>query len=179
MDTAPRLRLRLDPAALLLAGQFAVSAIAERTAEGRDADGKAFVPYSARPLALPASAVPKRARLRLKRAQDGLFYFTSRRSGALWFVVEGGYAALKAARYPQDEGTVNLHATGAMLRALRVLGAAPDASGGGTVTLGFSRPEEAQKAFWNSRTRRFLGLTLDEQAEAARVAGAGVSVDVR
>lgn len=179
MDAAPQLRLQIDRRALLLAGEFAVTAIVERTARGEDADGRPFKPYSTRALALPAASVPKRTRMRLSKGEDGLYYFTSRRSGALWFVVEGGYAAVKAARYPQDKGAVNLHATGAMMRALRIIGIEQTTDSGGAVTVGFSRPEEAQKAFWNSRSRRFLGLTPSEQAEAGRIAGGGVSVEVR
>ncbi|MCA0270227.1 MAG: hypothetical protein LCH53_13570 [Bacteroidetes bacterium] len=198
MDAAPKLRLRLDRRALLLAGQFAVTAIVERTARGEDADGKPFVPYSTRPLALPVGSpdaktikallssgqevsgnLTKRAIRKLRKAEDGLYYFTSRRTGALWMVIEGGYAAVKAARYPKDGGVVNLHATGSMMRALRVIGVDATVDGGGTVTVGFSRPEEAQKAYWNSRTRRFLGLTSDEQAEAGRIVGEGVTVEVR
>lgn len=179
MDAAPKLRLKLDRRALLLAGEFAVTAIVERTARGEDADGKPFAPYSTRPLAVPSASVSKRVRARLQKAEDGLYYFKSRRTGNLWMVIEGGYAAVKAARYPKDGGVVNLHATGAMMRALRVIGVDATVDGGGTVTVGFSRPEEAQKAYWNSRTRRFLGLTDDEQAEAGRIAGDGVSVEVQ
>lgn len=179
MDTAPQLRLQIDRKALLLAGEFAVSAIVERTARGEDADGRPFKPYSTRALALPAGAVPKRVQARLRRAENGLYYFKSRKTGKLWFVVEGGYAAIKRAQTGKENPVPDLWGTGSMMRALRVLGVEQGASGGGVVTVGFSRPEEAQRAYWNSRTRRFIGLTADEQAEVGQIVGGGVSVDVR
>lgn len=129
--------------------------------------------------AASSASVSKRVRARLQRDEDGLYYFKSRKTGKLWFVVEGGYAAIKRAQTGKENPVPDLWGTGAMMRALRVIGVDAAADGGGTVTVGFSRPEEAQRAYWNSRTRRFLGLTADEQAEVGQIVGGGVSVDVR
>lgn len=197
MARPPHLSLKLDPLALRRAGARAVEIILDRTQQQhRDADGRPFTPYSTRDLALPLGAIPKDVRTRLRRGvrerrglrrlsiDDGLNVFTSKR-GTLWAIIEGGYAAYKKARYPKDEGRVNLTASGAMLRALRVVrvSAGQDI---GTVTIGFSRDEAAQIAYYHevegagpSRIRRrFMGLTGPERAEVAEVVADGVTVVV-
>lgn len=174
---AVRLTIELSPLALRRAGEHAVALIVERTQEGQDAEGQAFRPYSTRDLALPVGAIPKRVLSRLKSQQDGLAYFTSRR-GTLWTIIEGGYAAYKKAHYPQDSGLVNLTATGAMLRSLRVLSVRTNRRSG-VVILGFSRESEAWKALWNSSKRTFLGLPAPEREEVSRIAGEGATVRVR
>lgn len=162
------LRLVIDPDALTRAGLLAVELVVERTLAGTDRHGQAFRPYSTRPLAVPAGSITKAAQGRLG---GNLELFTSAKTGALWALVEGGYAALKAARYPQDGGGVNLSATGAMLRGMGVV--AQDAD---SVTIGFSRTEEAEKAGWNVESRDFLGLTDAQAAEVGDVLGGGVSL---
>jgi hypothetical protein len=162
------LHLVVDPAALQRAGLLAVELVLEQTAAGIDRHGQPFRPYSTRRLAVPAGSITKAAQARLGGALE---YFTTARTGALWALVEGGYAALKAARYPQDGGAVNLHATGAMMRSMGVV-----AQDDNSVTIGFTRTEEAQKAGWNIETRDFLGLTDAHAAEVGEVLGAGVSL---
>ena len=171
LSAISNLRLVIDPAALRRAGLVAVELVVERTLAGQDRHGQAFRPYSTRPLAIPAGSTTKGALKKLAQQEDGLFYFTSPKTGSLWVLIEGGYAALKAARYPKDEGAVNLSATGRMLRSLGVV-----AQDGDSVTIGFSRTEEAEKAGWNIETRDFLGLTDDQERTVADVLGAGVSV---
>ena len=168
LNALTNLRLVIDPDALRRAGLLAVELVLARTGEGIDRHGQPFRPYSTKPLAVPAGSITKAAQARLSGA---LSLFTSARSGALWALVDGGYEALKAARYPQDGGTVNLHATGAMTRGLGVV-----AQDEGSVTIGFARTEEAEKAGWNIETRDFLGLTDDQERTVADVLGAGVSV---
>jgi hypothetical protein len=193
--STPRLELKLDPLALRRAGARAVEIILQRTQQQhRDADGRPFKPYSTRDLALPLGAIPKNVQARLRRdvgarrglrrlsIDDGLNVFTSQR-GTLWAIIEGGYAAYKKARYPQDDGRVNLTASGAMLRALRVVRVTAHKDGG-TVTLGFSRDEAAQIAYYHevegagpSRVRRrIMGLTPPEQADVAGLVADGISV---
>lgn len=162
------LRLVIDPAALTRAGLLAVELVVERTGEGIDRHGQPFRPYSTRPLAVPAGSITKAAQARLG---GNLSLFTSAKTGALWALVEGGYEALKAARYPQDGGAVNLHATGAMLRSMGVVDQDDE-----SVTIGFSRTEEAEKAGWNVETRDFLGLTDAGGGEVGDVLGVGVAL---
>jgi hypothetical protein len=168
-DSLRRARLRVEPAALRAAGGLAVRLIVERTQDGRDRDGAAFLPYSTRPLAVPSGSTTKTARKALERA--GLLqYFTTKR-GTLWMLIEGGYAALKRARYPQDGDAVNLSASGAMLRGLGVVSQTAD-----SVTLGFSRAELTERAAFNMGTRDFLGLTAEDEAEIAAIVEAGLRV---
>ena len=155
-------------------GQYAVTLIVERTAKGIDATGNPFLPYSTNPFAMPASATTKAALQRLK-AQGLLNYFTTKK-GTLWVIVKGGYRALKQARYPQDSGTVNLWATGAMMRNLRVLRTDGDA-----VIIGFSRQEEMKKAFWNQNAkanRKFMGLVKNEIAELTKRVAVEIKFDI-
>lgn len=171
-----RLSLALDKAALRRAGEAAVTIIVERTQRGIGADGRALRPYSTRPFARPYTpeAFTRRTELLLRRGPGGgLVIFTTRKGGGLWALIRGGYAAYKAARYPAYEGRVNLTASGAMLRGLSVVRVDERA---GTVRLGFSRAELAERAGYNQRTRRFLGLTADERGIVARIAGEGLSV---
>lgn len=173
----------LDPAALKRAGQRAVELIVERTLRGEDAGGKAFRPYSTKPFALPynAETFTRRTETNLLKVQETLNIFTTRQGGSLWAVVEGGYKAYKAARWPKGGETVNLSATGAMLRSLTVVRHAADADGG-EVVVGFVRPEMAERAGYHMGRgrveRRFLGLTDGEGQDVASIIRDGITLRV-
>lgn len=156
-------------------GLRGVQMIRERTLGGIDADGQPFAPYSQMPFAMPLGAMSKKAR---KALGDGVKIFRRDGRDTLWALVLGGYAAYKAAAYPQDGGSVNLSATGAMLRALTVIGV--DARTG-AVRIGFSRDEEARKAGYqmNGRhIRKFLGFTDQEKGELAGMAAESVQIRI-
>jgi hypothetical protein len=173
----PVVRFTLPEKLLRRVGLKAATVIVDRTQAGQDADGKPFAPYSTRDLYIPAGATTKAARVKLD-AQGKLTYFTYVRTRTLWIVVEGGYAALKKARYPQDSGRVNLTASGAMLRGLRPVRVTRSEKGG-EVVLGFSRDELAQRASYvEKQGRRFLGLTSAEQAALGEMIEGGVQVEI-
>ena len=75
-------------------------------------------------------------------------------------------------RTPGDE-PVNLTVTGAMLRSVRVV-RTEQGYGSGTVTIGFARDEEAQKASYVQKRRVFLGVTPEERAELAKMVSAAI-----
>lgn len=141
------------PETLKKIGQILIRKIQDRTAQGMDFEGKEFKDYSRRTFALPAGAVTKRARKLL--AKNGLLAWTNR-SGKKWIVVKGGYWNLKMATYAQTSyyGTVNLTATGEMMRSLRVT-----ETGENEITIGFKDAENAAKAYYNKLMgREFLGV---------------------
>lgn len=158
-------------------GVRAISMIRDRTLAGLDAGGTTFRAYSTEPFARPLHGITQRARRALG---DRLHVFTTKK-GKLWAVIEGGYAAFKAAAYPDDAGTVNLTATGAMLRALAIVAVDENTA---TVTLGFTRTDEALKALYHEELgagprraiRHFLGLTDAEQIDLAQLAASGVTI---
>ena len=170
MTDLNRIQVVPSDAAMRKVGLRAVAIIRTRTLSGIDADGKPFAPYGTHPFALPAGAITGRAYAALK---GRLRYFTSKVSGRLWAIVEGGYKAYKEARYPQHGGTVDLSATSAMLRSLTVKPIGP-----GQIQIGFTRQEEGWKAYWQQVTgvgirrtiRKFLGFTDQEKAELALIA---------
>jgi hypothetical protein len=159
--------------ALRRAGLRAVAIIRDRTLSGIgvDENGNAYpLPaYSEKTFAMPAGRVTKDARARLK----GRLKFFKTKAGTRWVLVEGGYRAYKAARYPQHGGVVNLSAEGRMLRALSIVSVDPAT---GNVRIGFTRQEEALKAYYNAlRNRRILGLTQQEREEIARIVAEGIT----
>lgn len=159
--------MKYDPQALKRLGFIIVARIKRRTEEENvDRYGKPFKPYSARPFAMPSGATTKRARAVLYK-DGGIQYFRSPASEKLWIVVLGGYRALKDAEFAKagGAGNVNLSRTGSMLRSLTVTGVNAET---GTITIGFSRVDAAQKAKWNiDKGRDFLGITDDELASSA------------
>lgn len=179
MSDRLNLSLKVERDALRRAGQAAVAIIVERTQRGLDADGRPFKPYSTRPFALPytPTAFTRRTEVLLRRGPGGgLVIFTTRKGGSLWALIKGGYAAYKAARYPAYEGRANLTASGAMWRGFSVIRVDERA---GTVRLGFSRAELAERAAFNERTRHWRGLTSDEKRVVASIAGEGLTITVQ
>ncbi|HVZ40933.1 MAG TPA: hypothetical protein VHI13_16755 [Candidatus Kapabacteria bacterium] len=172
MITRDDVQIVIGDRALRRAGLRAITIMQRRTLSGVGVDeqGNAyrFPPYSEKTFAMPAGGITGQARSRLK----GRLHYFETKSGAKWVLVDGGYRALKMARYPQHGGIVNLSAEGRMLRSLAIVGIGQD----GQVQIGFARQEEARKAYWNAlRGRRFLGLTPDEQAEVAAIAAEGIT----
>lgn len=146
-------------------GTKLVTIIVKRTTEGKDRYGKPFTPYSKRPFAMPSGATTKRAIALLKKSK-GVSWFTTA-TGAKWIVVHGGYAALKNAVFAKagGAGAVNLTLTGKMLRSVNVIEVD---SATNRVRIGFTRTEDAEKAYWNKeRGRDFLGVLPEEIAKDA------------
>ena len=184
MPSNDPIELRFDRSKMRKAGERAVALVTQRTQEGRDRHGDDFAPYSTRPFAMPAGGT--------KRKRDALGeldadYF--QRNGSLWAVVEGGYAAYKKKRYQNSPGggeTVNLTATGGMLGALSVTDVQTGAANGTAVTVGFSRLEAAEKAYYHSvagagpseTIRDLMGLTEEEADEIAEMVGDAVTIEV-
>lgn len=170
------IQLYLDPQILRLLGLRAIALIILHTQQGRGADGQPLAPYSTTPVAVPAGSLTQRARSTL----EGKLSYFRKPHGALWVVVEGGYAALKAATYPGD-GIVNMTATGGMLRALTVVGVDSKAN---LIRIGFSRQEAAETAYWHvvsgagkSKTvRNWLGLTRGEMEELLTLAATHLQI---
>lgn len=168
-------QLYLDPVILRLLGLRAIALITIRTQQGRDAEGKAFAPYSTKPFAMPAGGLTQRA----KGALEGKLSYFRKPHGALWVVIQSGYAGLKQASY--NDGSVNLTATGGMLRALTIVGIDSRAN---LIRIGFTRQEEAEKALWHNETgagkgktiREFLGLTREEVQELMALAATRIEI---
>ena len=178
MASDPNIKFTLSPEDLTKLGLKGAGMIVERTQKGIGANGNPFTPYSELPFAMPFGGITLRAR---KNLGDKLKVFKTK-LGKLWAVIEGGYAAFKAAAYPQD-GSVNLTATGRMLNALTVI--ATDPANNSTI-LGFTNGEEALKAWYQneagagkSRTiRKFLGFTDQEKGELAAWAATRIIIKV-
>lgn len=175
--------LHIRPAQLRRAGLRAIRLIVDRTQAGTDRHGTAFAPYSTTPFALPAGGGARGALSRLEDRDEASFFQT--KEGALWAIVEGGYAAYKAERYGQDSGQVNLTATGSMIRGLTIVDV-QTADARASVTLGFTDPSEAEKAYYHSvsgagksRTiRDFMGLTDDELDTVTEDVADGIDIDL-
>lgn len=158
----------VDPAILTKIGNRVISLIIQRTTEGKDINGKPFRGYSTRPFALPAGATTKRALAIL--VKDGRASYFTTRAGSLWVVIKDGYKALKEAEFAKAGGAggVTLQRTGRMLRAMTVTSVNASPPG---IVLGFTRTEDAQKAFWNQqRGRVFFGITAEEFGNDSEIA---------
>jgi hypothetical protein len=145
------------PEVLKKIGLRFIRTIKERTAKGIDQDGNEFKDYSRRTFGIPAGALTKTARKLLQK--NGLMQWY-RKGTSRWILIKGGYWNLKMARYAKTsyDGTVNLMATGAMLRRLRV-----QKSDGNEITIGFASNEDAEKAYYNKQMgREFLGISPED-----------------
>lgn len=178
------IRIKIDKNGMRTIADIALENIRTRTLQGVDMNGLPFRGYSTRPFAMPYAAVPKfvRNKLRAKRAiKKGTIEAPTffRRGGLLWVVIPGGYKHYKSLRYPQDEGTVNLTATGRLLRNFRLLRARENEA-----VLGFTNDEMRKIASYHQITgirgvkRQFIGLTNAEEAELAQEVLKIVSIDV-
>lgn len=179
MDQLPPIPIYVPSDVLRAIGLRAISMIRERTLQGFDADGGRLRAYSTTPFARPYGGITQRAK---KNLGNRLQVFTSKKSGKLWAVIEGGYAAYKQAAYPGDSG-VNLSATGAMLRSLTILSVDEESL---TVTIGFTRTDEAVKALYHDQLgagpsrviRHFMGLTPSERLELGEMGADGIELKI-
>ena len=171
-------QFRIPKSVLRQAGLKAISLIRERTLAGVDANGQPFAPYSQKPFARPLGGITRQTRAALGQK---LQVFTTS-GGKKWAVIEGGYAAYKAAKRPNDGGKVNLSDTFGMLRALTIT---KIDEGTNTVQIGFTREEEALKALYHNEVgvgsgrvvRRFMGLTVPEQRDIIEtVVSGGITI---
>ena len=178
MSTQIPIRFVIPGNRLRLVGIRAVAMIRTRVQElGADADGRPMAPYSTQPFARPAAGITQRARRALG---DRLQLFTNKR-GRLWAIIQGGYAALKAATYPSDTGHVNMTATGGMMRSLTVTEVSELNQ---TISIGFARQQDAITAMYHNLLgagrrrviRRWLGLTKRERQDLARMAAEAVII---
>lgn len=158
-----RITLKIENIAEI--GRRAISIITERTAMGYDQHGIPFAAYSTKPFLIPAG-VPTRATLR-RLGKKGYSYVNDE-NGILQILILRGYEAYKKAWFPQDGGKVNLWASGSMMRSMAIIQVTDK-----SVTIGFTRPEEGQKAYYHqvagvgskNTKRQFLGLNAAEIAE--------------
>lgn len=137
-----------------IANRFAYI-IAKRTEDGLDKNGMPFKPYSTKPFKMPSGAATKKAKMNLL-SKGELKYFKTK-GGKLWIVVTSGYLGYKMANYTKTsfDGKPNLMMTGQMMAAFM-----PILFSDAGFSLGFSRPEEAQKMLWNiQKGRDILGMT--------------------
>lgn len=139
-------------------GNEALAMIEENIRDGVDMDGNAYE-YSTRPFYRPYNSSIKDA------LGDKAQVFT-RKNGKLGMIVMG-YQAYKQALHPESIGKF-LTLSGKMLRNLNVITAADN-----TVTLGFTDPELAQRAYWlnvsgagrGRKLWKFMGIQKKQQEE--------------
>ena len=152
-------------------GAAILELIEESIANGVDAQGQSFKPYSAKPFARPAGGIPQRALTTLK-ASGGLEFF-SRQGRALWIVIKGGYLALKKAINRGAGSQVDLTSSGLMLQSLALVRVDPN-----SLAIGFTNDEAALRAFYHTVSgagksrviRDFLGLPDTQYASALETA---------
>ncbi|MCB0713406.1 MAG: hypothetical protein KDD67_13845 [Ignavibacteriae bacterium] len=169
-----KLEFVIPPEALREIGLRAAQMIRDHARAGLGADGQPLKPYSEKPFARPLGGITQKAR---KNLGDQLTIFTTRQ-GKLWAIIEGGYKAFKRAAYPKDGDEVNLTATGNMARSITLISVSPD----GTLVIGASRAEEAEKLLYHSELgagksrviRDVMGLSEKEVEELAQMAAARV-----
>lgn len=147
----------------------AIELLNKQVEQGIDEKGNKYR-YSTKPFAMPSGALKIKARKQaIKDSKLSAFNTTS---GALWYVVNGGYKSLREMRGQNPEGDF-LQVTGRMLGALSTLRATDN-----EIAIGFTDAKQAQKAFWltvsgagKSRALwRFMGLTKDNQEALAKYA---------
>jgi hypothetical protein len=176
--------------------QLIRGAIVENTLAGFDKDGKPFDKYSDKPFAMPHGAVANKAKLKkaiaeskrlVKASSDPIVKVFQKDGGSHWITWMGGYKDYKKIMYTESKtvnmagssvtvspsATVNLFATGGMLKSFGVLKTiekykqdtifdnqkitlpVPEVR----ITLGWQSTIEGDKAFYNiKRGRNMLGL---------------------
>lgn len=140
----------------------AIELLNNQIKQGVDEKGNSYK-YSTKPFAIPSGALKIKAKK--QAVKDGKLTAFNSKSGALWYVVNGGYASLRELRGQSSESDF-LQATGRMLGAITTLRATDN-----EIAVGFSDAKQAQKAFWltvsgagKSRALwRFMGLTKESQ----------------
>jgi hypothetical protein len=151
-------------------GVAALAMIEDKVLRGVDVDGKPYR-YSTSPFFMPFSK-KFYSRLGGSSGEGRLFQIVkSKRTGKLGMIILGGYAAFKQNVYP-DTATDFLTVTGKMLRNMKIIAYN---IGGDGVTLGWSDPKQAQKAFWlnisgagkRRKLWKFFGLSKTEEQKLA------------
>lgn len=138
--------------------------------------------YSTNPFARPAGGLSREVFARLDDTADGSSFFT--RAGALWVVVERGYAWLRRAAGLQAD-RVDLNWSGGLLAGMR---ARSRFAAGKVVTevgyiAGMSPDDAVRLAGFHDRTgvgpartvRRFVGLVSEEIDEVVRALAGAVA----
>ena len=174
---ADALRRALSEGAIAEAVAFIVYTITERTRRGEFLPGSAASAsqYSRQPFARPAGGLP-RAVVEAFNENEALGHPFTTKTGALWLLIEGGYAQLRQMEGYQTSH-VDLTKTGQTLDALRGEGRVTD--DGLEIHVGYlpglSDAEATQRARYHTdpsvaRTlRRFVGLTDDELSQAIEI----------
>ena len=177
----------VNKATLKRIGTEVISYIKSNTRQGIDRFGKQFVPYSRRPFSMPLGAfyeqTTKQQRTRLNKDGD-LQIYRSKRSGARWVTIDGGYAMFKAMRFPNQNGVVNLSVRGnrgGMMGALQIIEERTN-----SVVIGFSSEEAAKLAYYHTVSgagrsrviRDFFGVTAEQLRELEEIAIKGVEVEL-
>lgn len=150
------------------AGSFVLASIEENLRKGIDYEGKKFS-YSEESFFRPYDA---RLHTRLKKSPDLFDIVRSKRTGKLGFIIHG-YKKFKQFMNPQAAGDY-LTWRGEMLRDMKILHTSDNEA-----VIGFSDPEQAQKAFWFNisgvgRSRKlwkFLGITARQQERLVDLLG--------
>jgi hypothetical protein len=149
-------------------GADALAMIDANIEAGHDYDGKAYA-YSTKPFWRPWD--PAVVRKLGGKAGEGVFYSTifSHTTGAAGLIILGGYKAYKEKMKP-EAASKYLTWSGKMLRNMKTL-----TTDGDSVTIGWSDPTIAQRAFWlnvsgagrGRKLWKFLGLTEQQKEELA------------
>ncbi|HRK05240.1 MAG TPA: hypothetical protein PLW14_09105 [Chlorobiota bacterium] len=151
-------------------GLRVIEMIEDNIRRGESYDGTKFR-YSERPFAMPAGATRLGPRMKAF-IKDGRLTAYMAKGKRLWVVIPKGYKDLRSMRGQNAAGDF-LTASGRMLRNLQILSVTDT-----TVKIGFSDPEQEQKALWlnvtgvgrSRRLWRFLGLSPQQQDELAAIA---------
>lgn len=176
MAMATEITVRMTPRGAQLIAHRAVEMINENIEAGisvdEDGNENAFAPYSTRPFARPAGGIPQTALKMMEDANEITRFQTA--AGKQWIVVLGGYVVLKRAINPAWSGNVDLANSGEMRRQIAVLEANED-----RVLIGFLSREAAERAFFVSIRRPFMGLTTAQRDELVGMLtdGSNISFD--
>lgn len=166
-----KIKVKIDQRLMTLFGTAVANHIRERTLEGKDKDGKPFKQYSTISFAMPSGAMTQVALKALEKGGN-LTWFTTK-SGSEWVIVKGGYKKYKEVAKPKSKN-VNLSFKGTMLADLTLINVKDD-----SISIGFNRSEEAQKAVWNiERGRDFFGIEENELSKLGEDLLPGVDVDI-
>jgi hypothetical protein len=154
-------------------GSIALGMINENIRAGKSYDGELFK-YSENPFFRPYDPkIAKKLGPPGDESTGALYKLMRNQDGELRMLVFG-YASYKAKIYP-DAANDFLTATGRMLRNMQITKINEST---GSVVIGFTDPEQEQKAFWlnvsgagrGRKLWRFLGLTKEQEMELAGIA---------